>query len=406
MTADRLPTAFEQEMLALINAARTDPGGIFDTMIADAATRTGTTADITSAIRFFGVDLAALRMQLEAFAPVAPLAWNDALARAAADHSQAMIDADRQAHRLPGEASLGERITAAGYTGWRSLSENIYAYTRSPLHGHAGFLIDWGYDAEDYDAAGALLPDWQRRGDGMQDPPGHRLNLLSATCTEIGLAALAETNPQTAVGPVVLTQNLGVRRGTPAQLLGSVFDDRNGNGRYDAGEGLGGITVVVTGAAGSLVTETWAAGGYQIALEPGRYSVTFTGGALAAPVRLGIEMGAANTLLDARAAEGSGAPVDLAGTAAPERLDGGPGADRIDGGAGNDTLQGGDGADMLIGGAGDDLIFGGVTDADLRDLIFGGDGNDTVYGGAGNDEIHGGNARGTISSSALRDRTR
>ena len=41
------PTPFEQEMLELINRARANPAGEFDALIADAATRTGVTAEIT-----------------------------------------------------------------------------------------------------------------------------------------------------------------------------------------------------------------------------------------------------------------------------------------------------------------------------------------------------------------------
>lgn len=93
----RQPTAFEQELLQYINRARM--AGEFDALIANADSRTAVAADVTAAIRYFGVDLALFREQLAAYDPVAPLAWNGLLADAALGHSQLMIDQDTQAHR-------------------------------------------------------------------------------------------------------------------------------------------------------------------------------------------------------------------------------------------------------------------------------------------------------------------
>ena len=86
-----LPTNQEQEMLERVNRLRMDPGGEFARLIANAATMTGVTADITGAIQFFKVDLTLFAQQMAAFSAVAPLAWNSALETAAATHSALMI---------------------------------------------------------------------------------------------------------------------------------------------------------------------------------------------------------------------------------------------------------------------------------------------------------------------------
>jgi serralysin len=274
-----IPTVFEQSMLEYINRARTNPAGEYDVAM-DAS---DADAGIANALQYFGVDMDVYRSQMASYDAVAPLAWNDGLATAADRHSQLMIDMDRQSHNLPGEAGLETRITDAGYSGWSNLSENIFAYTQDALYGHVGFMVDWGYDDADFDVNGARYSDWQNRGDGIQDPPGHRNAILSASLQDIGISALAEDDASTGVGPWVVTQNFGQIGGyNPAQLLGVFIDDADGDQFYDTGEGQGGITVMATNqASGNVVsTTTWNSGGYQMELDSGTYTVQFSGGTL------------------------------------------------------------------------------------------------------------------------------
>ncbi|MCJ7874806.1 CAP domain-containing protein [Phaeobacter sp. J2-8] len=273
------PTNFEQAMLETINRARISPEGEFDRLIADAQAGTGVQSNITNAIRFFGVDLEALRSQLADLDPVAPLAWNTALATSADTHGQLVIDTDTQSHRLPGEARLLDRVEDAGYENLSRVGENVYAYTSDPLHGHAGFMIDWGYDDEDYNGD-TRYDDWNSRGDGIQDPAGHRNTIMSANYVDIGISALSETDADTRVGPWVVTHNFGATHGSnPPQLVGVFLDDADGDRFYDIGEGQGGITVTATGSAGAFVTTTWGSGGYQMELPPAatRYSFRVRG---------------------------------------------------------------------------------------------------------------------------------
>lgn len=339
------PTDFEQEMLELLNRARTNPAGEFDALILDADTQTGASNSITNALRYFDVDMDVLESQLSGLSPVAALAWNDALSQASRDHSQRMIDTDTQSHQLPGEASLRGRIEDAGYTSWRGIAENVFAYTQDPLQGHAGFYVDWGNTPT-----------------GIQTPAGHRNNIMSSTYTEVGIAALAENDSSTRVGPFVVTQNFGTRSTYNPQLLGVVFDDDDEDDFYDAGEGLGGITVMLSGGGENFTTTTWTSGGYQIALQPGTYTVTFSGGALTQDVSNQIVMGTQNLKHDINADDLPALPVVvedqvLTGNRGDNILTGARGADTLRGEAGNDRLDGGAGADYLNGGQGSDVYI-------------------------------------------------
>lgn len=57
--------------------------------------------------------------------PVAPLTWNDILASAALSHSQDMNASGQFSHNSSDGTSFSARITAAGYTAWSALGENI-----------------------------------------------------------------------------------------------------------------------------------------------------------------------------------------------------------------------------------------------------------------------------------------
>lgn len=279
------PTAFEQEMLELINRARANPAGEFDAIVINQATATGVTNDVTQALKFFGVDLALFKTQMATFGSVAPLAWNDALNNAAKAHSSLMIAQDTQSHQLNGELGLGARITAAGYS-WSTVGENIYAFSEDPVHSHAGFIVDWGPGPG-----------------GMQTPAGHRISILSSNYTEIGIGVIAETNPATSVGPNVVTQNFGNRFDYQSQLVGTVFKDNDGDMFYDSGEGLAAVTITATGATGTFTTQSWTSGGYQLQVPAGSYTVTFSGGSLASAQSKTFVMGADNVKVDAISGE-------------------------------------------------------------------------------------------------------
>lgn len=253
------PDAYEQLMLELINQARMDPAGEFARLVTNVATQTGATANITSAIKFFNVNLNELANQFNALTPVAPLAWSDQLSQSATTHSQLMIANDLQSHNLPGEPSLGDRVKAAGFQ-VQTIGENIFLYGEDALYSHAAFFIDWGNTAT-----------------GIQSPPGHRNTIMDGANKEIGIGVIAEGNPATQAGPNAITQHIGTSFTTQQKLVGVVINDTDNDNFYDIGEGVSGVTITVTGSNGTFTTTTWDSGGYQIALANGNYSVTFSG---------------------------------------------------------------------------------------------------------------------------------
>lgn len=170
-------TAMEQEMLELLNRFRINPAKELSILL------NSTNSDVNSALSYFNVNRTELANQWATLIPVQPLAWSSSLNDAAANHNQFMISNDQQSHQLPGEASLGTRFTNAGYTGWTSAGENIFAYSQSVFHAHAGLAIDWGSTPT-----------------GIQDGYGHRQNMMSNNFREVGLSITPESNPATAVG--------------------------------------------------------------------------------------------------------------------------------------------------------------------------------------------------------------
>src|SRR5687767_8688892 len=118
----------EQLFLELINSARLDPLGDAARYITSYSTLLSDHELIDEALHFdfpagpglpgdgVTVDGEELLAQFTALTPVQPLAWNENLRIAAREHSQEMIDHGEQSHQLPGEGTLFERTTAAGYT--------------------------------------------------------------------------------------------------------------------------------------------------------------------------------------------------------------------------------------------------------------------------------------------------
>jgi hypothetical protein len=414
------PSAREQEMLELLNRMRTDPAGEY------ARLTQSTDPHVNGAIDFFDVDLDLLAEQWSTLEAAAPLAWNTALYNAAVDHSVAMRTADQQSHQLPGEQSLADRITTAGYTNKQAWGENVYAFTENVFHGHAGFAVDWG------EGPG-----------GIQDPAGHRDNMMDPTFREVGIG-IVEGSPGFDTGPLLVTQDFGTRFsfGDPF-VLGVVYKDADADNFYDAGEGIAGATVTLTGSGGTFTATSLTAGGYQVKVPNGTYTLTATGAGLEGTVSLGdvvvaghnvkrdltpsmvqftsfadgvlrvngtagddlinVQLSTDKTALRIRrnglvtshplagvrrlhvfAGDGNDL-IDTSTIAAPTYLDGEAGHDTLRTGRGDDRLNGGTGKDRLSGMAGADRLAGGVH----ADLLYGGDGNDSLLGGYGHDTLHG-----------------
>ena len=259
------PTALEQELMEHLNRIRLDPQGELDTLFTSVDPLVARDPDANDAIGYF-LDPTSEEIESEwaSLLPVAPLIWNESLHESAIDHSLLMAQYDQQSHQFPNEPGLMHRVSAAGYEDDLGISvgENVFAYANTAFHTHSAFAIDWA------------VPD-----------RGHRVNLMAAAFREVGIGIVTDYNYDTQVGPLIVTQDFGVRSTfDQPHLLGVVFGDLDGDGWYDSGEGLGNVTVEIEGTDASYTVTSMSAGGYQVEVEPGVYTLTAQGGGLAAPI--------------------------------------------------------------------------------------------------------------------------
>jgi hypothetical protein len=279
------PSAQAQEMLEHVNRMRVNPQAELNVLFSNLNPLTARDPDANAAIRHFNDPTSAgIQSEWSSLRPTAPLAWNESLVSAATGHSQLMVQHDQQSHQVPGEPGLSSRLANAGYVRLSAAGENVFAYAKNVFNAHSAFAIDWAVSGR-----------------------GHRVNLMNPSYRDFGVGLAADDSASTRVGPLVTTQNFGSRfdYGNP-YLLGVVYRDANTNGRYDAGEGVRGASIQVTGPSGTFTTTTMSAGGYQLKVPGGTYVVTASGGGLTSPhVRSGVLVASTNT------------KVDFTGTSAP-----------------------------------------------------------------------------------------
>jgi uncharacterized protein YkwD len=277
----------EEYALELINRMRTNPAAELPLLL------NSTDPDIQNALSYFQVDQQTLANQWSALTPVPPLAWNDILAGTALAHSQLMAQQGKQLHQLQGEQGLGTRIQSAGYN-FALVGENIFATATNVFEAHAAFAIDWGNGPNSVD--------------GIQNPPGHRQNIMNAAFRDVGIGLFWKEppSPQNQTGPLLITQDFGepASTGNPF-LVGAVFADANGDGFYNPGEGLAGVSVSVSGGNGTFTTTTTAAGGYQLRLPAGAYTATFSGGSLPSPIVRSLTVASDNVWLNVNTSVGT-----------------------------------------------------------------------------------------------------
>jgi uncharacterized protein YkwD len=113
-----------------------------------------------------------------------PLSSNSKLIASAHAHNLKMAAANSMSHQLPGEASLGSRVSAAGYS-WSSCGENI-GWTTDKSQGGAISLENSMYN---------------------ETPPndGHRRNILSTSFTQVGIDVIVDPG----TGKLWITEDFG-----------------------------------------------------------------------------------------------------------------------------------------------------------------------------------------------------
>ena len=268
------PNGTEQEMLWLMNRARHYPHaeGVW--------LATSREYDIAHGRDYYGVDLTKLQAEFDSYAPSPPAAFDARLYEAAYQHSLDLIQREAQDH-----SGQRQRIKEAGFSFFH-VRGNVFSYARNALHAHAAFNIDWGPSP-----------------DGMQEGRGHRkaIMALDGDYTNVGLAAVPENSSWTSVGPLVVTGNYAEADTSKPDhfnrfLVGTVWRDENGNGRYDAGEGLPDVSVLPSQGTYYAITST--GGGYAIPVDSGTFGVTFSGGSINTEYQTLVTIEETSVLLD------------------------------------------------------------------------------------------------------------
>ena len=201
-----------------------------------------------------------------ALTPKQPLTSNALLHAAARAHSRDMIDQDYFDHLSLDGRTPWDRMAAAGYVGLSAAAENIaLSFATYPLDETATLLAMHDRFVVDANTEGR----------------GHRIALFDDGLREIGVGAAGggfTLDNYAYPFAWALTCDFAARWDGPTFVLGVVYDDRNGDGAYTAGEGLGGVAVRVLRVADEATAETTtaSAGGYGLPLPPATYEVTAT----------------------------------------------------------------------------------------------------------------------------------
>ncbi len=252
------PSPLEQEMLQLTNRFRSDPANEYGRLIIVDSPIQSPDAEVTSNLKFFNVDSSLLKSELSRLAPSPPVAWNEIMQNLATTQNGTMISKNSMEH-YPGLAvalnSLGVPIEAG--TGQNAFYNNV-GVGKTPFFVHSAYVIDWGTGGSG----------------GMQANRGHRVNILNPLYNQTGSAITTHASS------LVSTQFFAKVSSAQKMAVGAVFEDKNKSGWYEAGEGIGGVQIVFEGTAGRFTATSMSAGGYQMILPAGSYTVTATGGSL------------------------------------------------------------------------------------------------------------------------------
>jgi RHS repeat-associated protein len=186
--------------------------------------------------------------------PVPPLHFNAALTRAARGHNRDMVDNHYFAHEGSDGSTPADRCLTAGYTG--GTGENIAATTanspidplQTSLQLHDDLFLDVDYPGR-----------------------GHRINILRAEWTEIGIGYLHGSVQADAPYGGVITCNFGDNGDDGNVLLGVVYADADDDQSYDAGEGV--AQALVRDRTSGATVYSAAAGGYSLPLTDGDHTI-------------------------------------------------------------------------------------------------------------------------------------
>lgn len=234
------PGALEQLMLERINRARLRP--------------------VDEAARFRIAIDEGIPGELNA-KPRQAVAFNGTLAVAARRHADDMLANNYFAHNdLSGQTPF-DRMRAAGFT-FSVAGENL-AWRGNTLSINLVDTIDRMHEDLFVDSS---IPD-----------RGHRKVMLTDAFREVGVSIRRGPYVQDGAryDSMMAVQDYATARNARTYfILGVVYDDRNGNGEYDFGEGTANSLVTV----GDQSATTGAGGGYTFEAPAGDYTVHFITG--------------------------------------------------------------------------------------------------------------------------------
>jgi hypothetical protein len=210
----------------------------------------------------FGISLdEGVSGQIDA-SPKQPVAMNTTLRSVAAAHAQDMLNRDYFEHNTPEGVTPFARMSNGGYL-FSAAGENL------AWRGSTGPLDD---------AATVELQHEELFVDAGVPGRGHRVTMLNALFREVGIAVVEGSFTRASDGvefthSYMQVQDYGAMPDSVPFVMGVVYDDGDGNGRYDAGEGVGNANV----SLGTDTVRTNSAGGYSFEVQSaGTYELRFS----------------------------------------------------------------------------------------------------------------------------------
>ena len=237
------PTDDEQYLMQKLNRARMDPVGEGQRLAA--WLRNDPVGQ--AVVSYYGTSPDQVAADIAAFPAVMPLAFDPDLLMTARAHSADMAAHNLLTHTGSDGSQPYERVEASGYLG-AFAGENAGGESSLDVM-HAAYLVDWG------------VPDLGHRKQSMK---GNAMNVVGLGVAIAADGTIWETEDYG--GPKLAGSRTGILAfaDVPAMLTGAVYRDDNGNGQYDPGEGIAGVTVSMDG--GTYYAVTSASGGYSFPL--------------------------------------------------------------------------------------------------------------------------------------------
>jgi uncharacterized protein YkwD len=238
-----------------------------------------------------------------------PLSWNPLLFNCAQNHAKLLNDNDQfflgvSPHTYGGKTPQ-QRIMDAGYTDGTSTQYN--GPSTSPSHfipGPENVATEVTIGSGPFTGAKLIAGVLSAHNDLFTDQTipgrGHRNTTMLAFFREIGIGVSTgkdNDNSNNTWDSLYIVQNFGTQLNSTPFITGVVYQDTNGNGFYDPGEGIGGIRVSVTGTNFFAITSP--SGGYSVPVPgDGSYPITFSGGAFPATQKTATVAGLLNAKVD------------------------------------------------------------------------------------------------------------